>query len=143
MSSFLQSMFNEVGARRRRLRKALGERGQPLTEALVLGGLVLGSLGLFLGEWMPAVAPWGFAVPILFALGFGLIEARRQAVVARGADSEVIGRGYDWIVLLWSLSCALLGAAAFAIAWTSRPEVPEETFWTPPEDAVTLDIPQE
>jgi len=142
MNAFFSAMFNEMGARRRRLRSALGERGQPLTEFLVLGGLVFGSLGLFLGDWMPAAAPWGFAVPFVFVLGFGLIEARRQAAVARAVDAEAANRGYDWLLVLWSLSSALLGAAAFAIAWTARPVPHEETIWTPPESAVSVDIPE-
>ncbi|MGE0740321.1 MAG: hypothetical protein AB7O98_03190 [Hyphomonadaceae bacterium] len=71
-------MFNEMGARRRRLRAALGDRGQGLTEFLVLAGLGVGSLGLFVRDWMPAAAPWGFALPFVFLIGYVLIDVRRQ-----------------------------------------------------------------
>jgi hypothetical protein len=157
MGSFFQAMFNEMGARRRRLRSALGERGQPLIELLVLGGLVFGSLGLFLGDWMPGAAPWGFAVPLVFLVGYLLIEGRRQrSLAAAEAEHEAApavdddGRtamdrmaiGHDWLVVLWSMSCALLGAAAFAIAWTARPVAHEEPVWTPPESTVSVDIPE-
>lgn len=139
MAGFFSSLFGEMGARRRRLRAALGDRGQAIVEFLVLGGLVIGSLGLFVREWMPAAAPWGFALPVAFLLGYGLIELRRQAAVAReGADAAKISAGYDWIALLWSFGCALAGAAAFVIAWSAEP--PPADFWTPPESAVTVDI---
>jgi hypothetical protein len=82
MSGFFSSMIAEMGARRKRQRQALGDRGQALTEFLVLAGLVIGSAGLFVREWMPAAAPWGFALPVVFVAGIFLIEARRQAAVA-------------------------------------------------------------
>ncbi len=133
-------MFAEMAARRRRLRAALGDRGQALVEFTVLSGLALGSLGLFVREWMAAAAPWGFAVPALFLIGYVLIEARRQA--AAGADQgERVQTGYDWAALLWSIGSALVGAAAFVIAWTSEPPGPvQEEIWTPPESSVPVDI---
>jgi CHASE2 domain-containing sensor protein len=82
MSGFFSSMFTEMGARRKRLRAQFGDRGQALTEFLVLGGLAIGSVGLFVREWMPAAAPWGFALPFVFVVGALLIEARRQAAAA-------------------------------------------------------------
>jgi len=152
MGGFLSSLFAEMGARRRRLRAALGDRGQGLVEFLVLGGLAVGSLGLFVRDWMPAAAPWGFALPVVFVLGYILIEARRQASL-RMADgnsdvddegrtaSDRTASGYDWLVLLWSFACALAGAAAFVIAYTSQPPPnQEEEIWTPPESSVSVDI---
>lgn len=135
-------MFAEMGARRRRLRAALGDRGQALVEFLVLAGLMLGSLGLFVREWMPAAAPWGFALPFVFLAGYVLIEFRRQAAVTRaGAGAESVSRSYDWTALLWSFACALAGAAAFAVAWSAEPPEPAEVeFWTPPENSVPVDI---
>lgn len=187
-------MFAEIGARRRRLRASLGDRGQAITEFLVLGGLVIGSLGLFLRPGMAAIAPWGFALPIVFLLGVLLIEARRQIAVRaykarepeanveedraelralleklrredgyddedlakttatfeanravrwqtrlEQADARIAAAGYDWYALLWSFGCALAGAAAFVIAFTSAPGSPEEE-WRPPADAVTIDM---
>lgn len=142
MGEFLSAMFNEMGARRRRLRAALGDRGQGLFEFLVLAGLGVGSLGLFVRDWMPAAAPWGFALPFVFLIGYVLIEYRRQAALAReGTDPERVRFGYDWFALLWSLGCALAGAGAFVIAWTAEPPPPpQEDVWTPPESAVPVDI---
>jgi len=141
MGGFFSSLFDEMGARRRRLRAALGDRGQALVEFLVLGGIALGSAGLFVREWMVAAAPWGFAIPAVFVIGFLLIEARRQASLARGAEGERVSPSYDWIVLLWSFGCALAGAAAFVIALTSEPPaLPGEEIWTPPESSVPVDI---
>lgn len=139
MSGFFSALFNEMGARRRRMRAALGDRGQALAEFLVLGGLLIGSLGLFVRDWMPAAAPWGFSLPVIFLVGFVLLDARRQAVVRRGEAPEKVGPSHDWMVFLWSFACALAGAAAFVIAWSAQPPAPEEE-WTPPESAVSVDI---
>ena len=141
MGGFFSSLFAEMGARRRRLRAAFGDRGQALVEFLVLGGLMLGSLGLFVRAWMPAAAPWGFALPFVFVIGFLLIEARRQAATARAESPESANVAYDWIALGWSFGCALAGAAAFVIAWSAQPPAPqEEEIWTPPESSVPVDI---
>lgn len=137
---FFTSMFAEMGARRKRLRSALGDRGQGLVEFAVLGGLLIGSLGLFVREWMPASTPWGFAVPLVFVIGYVLIEARRQASHAAGGDEAKTSQRYDWTVLLWSFGCALVGAAAFVIAWSDAPPPPEPEFWTPPESSVPVEI---
>jgi hypothetical protein len=138
MGGFFASLFTEMGARRKRLRASMGDRGQGFVEFLVLGGLAIGSLGLFVREWMPAAAPWGFAIPAVFLIGFLLIEARRQATLASSQTPERVSQSYDWIVLGWSFGCALAGAAAFVIALSAEPYVEEE--WTPPESAVSVDI---
>lgn len=141
MGGFLSSLFAEVGARRRRLRAALGDRGQGIVEFLVLGGLFVGSLGLFVRGWMPAAAPWGFALPFVFLIGYILIDARRQAGLARTQAPDRVNASYDWIALGWSFGCALAGAAAFVIAWSAEPApVQEEEIWTPPESSVSVDI---
>lgn len=134
-------MFSEYAARRRRMRNAFGDRAQGFFEFLILGGLLLGSLGLVVREWMPTAAPWGFAVPVVFLIGYLLIDSRRQASLARGDDPQKTTHSYDWFALWWSLGCALLGVAAFVIAWTSAPPPPiPEDVWSPPESSVPVDI---
>jgi hypothetical protein len=140
MAGFFTNFFDELGERRRRLRKSLGDRGQALASFAVLAGLVLGSLGLFLRPWMIDVSAWGFAVPVVFVVGYLLIEARRQSVLARGAAVEATANNYDWSARLFSLACALAGAAAFVIAFTSEPPAPQFEEWAPPESAVSVDI---
>jgi len=142
MSGFFSAMFEEMGARRRRLREALGDRGQGIVEFLVLAGLFVGSVGLLVRDWMPAAAPWGFAVPVVFVVGYLLIEAQRQqSLRAEAPDPAARARRYDNFVALWCLGSALLGAAAFAIAWTAQPPnsgpAPE---WTPPSNTVPTEI---
>lgn len=134
-------MYAEIAARRRRLRAALGDRGQGIAEFLILGGLLIGSLGLFVREWMPAAAPWGFAIPFVFVIGYLLIDFRRQASLkVADADTAKVSQSYDWITLLWSLACALAGAATFIIAWGAEPPPPPPEFWTPPESSVPVDM---
>lgn len=141
MSGFISSMFSEMGARRRRLRAAFGDRGQALAEFLVLGGLLLGSIGLFVRSWMPAAAPWGFWLPLVFLIGYGVIEVRRQGELRAGRPAEAVSSRYDWTAFLWSFGCALAGAAAFVIAWTAQPPAPpQEEIWTPPENTVSVEI---
>jgi hypothetical protein len=142
MAGFFFAMFAEMGARRRRLRVALCDRGQSIAELLVLGGLMLGSLCLFAREWMTAAAPRGFAQPVVFLNRKMLIEYSSQAALARdGADPDGVRQGYDWITLLWSFGCALAGAAAFVVAWSAEPAPPAaEDIWTPPENSVPVDI---
>lgn len=141
MGAFFSAMFDEMAARRRRLRAAFGDRGQAIFEFLVLAGLALGSLGLLVRTWMPAAAPWGFSLPFVFIVGYLLIERRRQRAQAAAGESDVVRRNFDWAALLWSLACALAGAAAFVIAWGAEPQAPaEEEIWTPPESSVPVEI---
>lgn len=139
MAGFLTNLFDELGERRRRLRLSLGDRGQALASFAILAGLALGSLGLFLRPWMAGVAPWGFAVPIVFLIGYVIIDWRRQAALAQGGDAGKVASTHDWAARLFSLACALAGAAAFVIALTSEP-VEQIEEWTPPESAVSVDI---
>ena len=140
MAGFLTNFFDEMGERRRRLRKSLGDRGQALASFAVMAGLVLGSPGLYIRPWMIGVAAWGFAVPVVFVVGYLLIEWRRQADIARAGVSDAITTRYDWTARLFSLACALAGAAAFVIAFSSEPPAPYIEEWAPPESAVSVDI---
>jgi hypothetical protein len=139
MAGFFTALFDEMGERRRRLRLSLGDRGQALASFAILAGLALGSLGLFLRPWMADVAPWGFAIPLVFVIGYLLIDWRRQSALAQGGDAETLAIFYDWTARLFSLACALAGAAAFVIALTSEP-IQQIEEWTPPESAVSVDI---
>ncbi len=145
VSRFFPTLIQELVPRRRRLREIFGNRGQAIYEFFVMGGLIVGSLGLFLAPWMPAAAPWGFALPFLYVIGQLLLEWRRQKAIARGADAEAITPGYDWTIILWSLACALAGAAAFVMAWGARPApppAPVDDSWRPPENVIEMDLRQ-
>lgn len=133
-------MFDEMGARRRRLRAGFGDRGQALVEFLVLGGLAVGSLGLFVRPGMTHAAPWGLWLPLVFVIGFLAIEARRQARLQHSGDGAKTSAGFDWAVLLWCFACALLGVAAFVLAWTAQTRPPVHEDWQPPREAVDVDI---
>lgn len=143
MNGFFGSMFTEIPARRRRMRGFFGDRGHSLAEFLVMGGVVIGSLGLLVRPWMAPAAPWGFALPFVFVAGHLLIEWRRQGAPppapAEGEDDEG-GNAGDWIAFLWSLACAVAGAAAFVIAWGAQPAPAEEEVWTPPTGSVSSTI---
>jgi|CXWL01.1.fsa_nt_gi hypothetical protein len=141
MTGFFSAMLSEIAARRRRMRKFFGDRSHSVSEFLLMGGVVIGSLGLLVRPWMPPAAPWGFALPFLLVLGHLALEWRRQrqpaidpALYADRDDDE--GHPGDWIPFLWSLACAVGGAAAFVIAWSAQPAPVEEEVWTPPVGSV-------
>ena len=131
-------MFAEMRERRRRMRQAFGDQGQGVAEFAVLSGLLIGSVGLFVRDWMPAAAPWGFALPFVFVIGYFLIEARRQGALTAGAEPEKTASTYDWATLLWAFGCALAGAAAFVIAWNAEPPPAPgpDQGWQPPASTV-------
>lgn len=147
MNGFWSSLFAEIGPRRRRMREVLGDWGEGLSGFLLFAGLLVGSLGLFAQPWMLGAAPWGLAMPFVWAGGYLLLDWRRQAAFAAASPRDEaetledvqnrVRRSYDWGALLWGFACALAGAAAFTIAWGAKPEPP---VWTPPPDAVSVDI---
>jgi phosphoglycerol transferase MdoB-like AlkP superfamily enzyme len=140
MGGFFTSLFDELGERRRRLRASLGDRGHALATFTILAGLMLGSIGLFVRPWMAAVTPWGFAIPFVFVIGYLAIDWRRQAALASGADAAKTAATHDWTARLFAFACALAGAAAFVIALSSEPPAPQIEEWSPPENAVSVDI---
>lgn len=143
---FLSSLFAELGKRRGRIRKWMGDRPEAILEFSLLSGFSLGTLGLYLKPGMAALAPWGFAALPVGVVGYIVIDWRRQAELAAGADVEKTARLYDIASVFWGLACAGLGAAAFLIALTSwapapppapPPDAPE---WTPPPSAIPSDL---
>lgn len=134
-------MFSELGARRRRLRAALGDRGQSLFEFGVMSALVMGSLGLILREWMPAAAPWGFALPFLYVGGYVLLDWLRQRAPVVETE-EAPHRRWDLYTLGWTLLCASASVATLLYAWGAEPPPPPEPpAWQPPEDVILFDAP--
>ena len=144
--AFLASLFSELGKRRGRIRKWMGDRPEAILEFSLLSGFVLGTLGLYLKPGMADLAPWGFLAPPIFLIGYPILDWRRQAELAAGADAEKTTRRYDIASVFWGLACAGIGLAAFLIALTSwAPEPPPappppEPEWTPPPDAVPSDL---
>jgi hypothetical protein len=143
MGEFLSAFIDEALARRRRIASTIGPLAQGLFDLALLGGVVIGSLGLFSFPWMPEAAPWGFAIPVIYLAGHLLLDARRQASLAMGQDGETVKERGDLFAVLFSLAAAAVGAATFAYALSQEPEPPpppppEE--WSPPENAPELDI---
>jgi len=139
--SFFPALFTEFAARRRRLRKALGDRGQGLFELFVIGGLLLGSAGLFLYPWMIGAAAWGFAIPPLFLGLYLVLDARRQKALAAAADPDAVRKRADLAALGATLACVLAGYGAFALGIMSDPRPrPEAPGWQPPPDAVDVQL---
>jgi len=140
--AFWTNLFTELGARRKRLREAIGDRGQSLFELALLSALILGTLGLFYQPWMAAAAPWGFALPALLPLGYVALDVRRQRPLPEGADADAARKTHDRLVLIWCSLIVIAGIGAFAYALAAEPPAPPtpDPGWQPPEDAVAVDI---
>ena len=131
-----------MGARRRRLRESLGDRGQALASFCVLGGLGSRLARAFLRAWMPAAAPWGFAVPFVFVIGYLLIDWRRQAALARGGDAaKACARPTIGSRLLLVVRVRARGRCRVRDRLERRTAAPpQDEEWTPPESSVSVDI---
>jgi hypothetical protein len=133
-------MAGELGQRRRRMRALLGDQGASMAEFFIMAGILAGSLGLLVAPWMPLAAPWGYAVPVVFTVGFILIEFFRQAEARAGRDAERLAVRYDWFAQCFAFACAFAGAAAFVMALGAEPQPEAPEGWTPPADAIPAEI---
>lgn len=140
--AFWRNLFIELGARRHRLRKALGDWGQSVFELALIASLILGTFGLLLHPWMAAAAPWGFALPVLLPLGYIALDMRRQRPSPEGADAEAARKAHDRLALFWCVLIVVAGIGAFAYALSAEPPPPPapDPGWQPPDDAVAVDI---
>ena len=65
-------------------------------------------------------------MPVVFVIGYLLIEWRRQADVERGGEAEALATRYDWTARLFALACALAGCAAFLVSRSSTSSRPNK-----------------
>lgn len=139
--AFLDALVTELGAKRRRLRRALGDWRASLVEALTLAGLAFGLFG-------PIAYPrgetefWhGLLPPLGLAVGLVLLEARRQGALGRGVTEERLRRGFDGLTLALMAAMAVAGVSLYAVSAATVPEA--TTIEVPdaiPEDAVIIDL---
>jgi len=129
MLGFLSSLAGEFAARRRRLRKAIGDGRASLFEFVLLAGLVIGVAA-------PSFAPAAFLgrsfgplLPVLAVLGYLAIDAGRQRALAADAEEASVSAASDRRALWFLAVVAAAGYATFAWALLT-PEpfelVPEE-----------------
>jgi hypothetical protein len=110
--SFFATFFEDFGARRQRLRKAIGDRTASFLEFVLLGGVVMGAFAYLIAPPWAAAARWGIVAPIGLIVGLILLDVlRQQAVRARPEDSAP--RAFDLSALALAVVAALGGAAAF------------------------------
>jgi hypothetical protein len=123
--AFFENLFEELAARRRRLREAVGRRAD-LVEFAVIGGLALAAFTPIFNEHAPSAARWALAIPVAFALGYVLLDWRRQAALKAGRA----GPAHDRLALYWMIAVPALGAAAF-VAAALAPPPPADRFAVP------------
>ena len=143
MIAFFDSFLEEAIQRRQRIATTIGPRFQGVFDLMLLGGVTVGSLGLLVRPWMAQSAPWGFALPVVFLAGHVLLDARRQAQLARGGDPEAVRARADLFAVAWGIGCAAVGAATFFLAFQDAPPPPPPApveEWSPPHSAFEVDI---
>lgn len=124
MTGYVSELGAETAARRRRLRKALGEQRATLIEFALLAGTVLGLAS-------PAFGPKGFAgalytpfLPLAAIAGYLLIEHARQRQIAAGQPEDAVRPAFDRRVLWFLAAVALVGYATFV--WATLAPAPFE-----------------
>lgn len=127
-------MFGEVfsawGARRKRLRKAIGDGRASLIEALLFAGLILPLLAAPLGR----TDRFDHAGPLIllgFLAGNVFLDGRRRRMLAMGAEAGAIARGYDRLFWGFTAAMAALGLVLGALALGDAPPPP-----------LTIDLPE-
>lgn len=124
--SFSSDLYDEFVARRRRLTKRLGALLGGIVEFALMGGLFLGVLAVFLGR------PWGALPIIAWAIGYYLLDRRRQKALAAGADPAATERSSDLTAFALTAGLAALGLWAFTSGMANK----ERVGWTEPEPTV-------
>jgi hypothetical protein len=129
--TFLSAAVEELGARRKRLQLYFKPFFGGLIEFALFSGFVLGAAAAFLGRW------YGLLPLAAFVIGYGLLEQRRQRVLAAGAGEDVVRPRYDRLILAMTAALAALGVWAFAGALHAKDAV----GWTaPPPKTINLDL---
>lgn len=135
--SFWSDLGGEFVARRKRLHREMKNLAAPAEFAL-LGGVVLAVAAPAVARNGFADAPWGPMLPVVLAAGYLLLERRRQAALAGGAEAGEVESAFDQRAKWLFVAAALVGAATFAWALFKPPPktfLPEE----PPASA-TFDV---
>ena len=131
MASFVSSFFSELGARRARLRAALGDRNASWIEFALIGGISMGAIAAVLMHEPRGWAPLAVIIP-----AYLLIDMLRQRALAKGADEGETRTRYDRIVFALFAAIALIGAAICAYALQKPRSILEE----PPTNQRNYDV---
>jgi hypothetical protein len=138
MAGFFASLGFEFVARRKRLRKALGDGRASLFEYVILLGMVLGVAAPGFGPKGFVGALYGPLLPALLIAGYLLLDAGRQRVVARGGD-ESLSPAFDRRALWFCVAVAAIGYATFV--WALLAPAPFELVPTEePASALSVTI---
>lgn len=128
---------SEFAARRRRLRKALGDWRSSLLEFSLLAGTLMGASSQAFGPKGFLGAYYGPFLPVLALVGYVVIEQARQRALTQGTEEVALRASFDRRALFFLIAVAAIGYATFVWALFAPPPfelVPE----TPP--ARTLDV---
>lgn len=126
--SFWSDLGGEFVARRKRLHRELKNLAAPAEFAL-LGGVVLAVAAPAVARNGFADAPWGPMLPLVLVAVYLLLERRRQAALAGGAETADVETAFDQRAKWLFIAAAVIGVATFAWAMLKPPPktfIPED-----------------
>ena len=122
--SFWTSLGEELGERRRRMRRALQPWRAGLIEFLFLTGFILG-FGAPIVHGAAALPWWtGLLPPLIFLVGYALVDLGRQRAIAAGAAEEEARKRAFAPTLAVTIIAPLLGALVYLAPIWARPPAP-------------------
>lgn len=122
---YWSSLGDELGERRRRLRRTLKPWRAGLIEFLILAGFTLGLVAPLIHG--PAALDWrlGLVPPALFLLAYGLVDLARQRALAAGGEEEAVRRRFRPPTIAAAVIGPTLGLLVyFAPIWMRPPPPP-------------------
>lgn len=122
---YWSSLGDELGERRRRMRRTLKSWRAGLIEFLILAGFTLGLVAPLIHG--PAALDWrlGLIPPAVFMLVYGLIDLARQRALAAGGEDEAVRRRFRGPTIVAAVIGPVLGLLIyFAPIWLRPPPPP-------------------
>ena len=132
--SFFSAMFEEMWERRQRFQKAVGKSTGGLIEFVIFSGVLVSIGAILLGNMLGALPLLGLVA------GYPILDQRRQAALARGADPEAVRKRADMHALIFFGAIAVLGFWVFGQAMGAKQA---EGWVEPPPEVLNLEITKE
>lgn len=121
--SFWSALGDELGERRRRMRRALKPWRAGLLEFLFIAGFTLGLVGPLI--YGARALPWwlGLLPPLVFFAGYVALDAQRQKALAAGGEEEAVRQRFKAPTIAVAILAPLLGLALY-LTPALRPAAP-------------------
>jgi len=112
--SFWTALADELGERRRRMRKALQPWRAGLVEFCLFAGFILGLAAPLIHGAQALDWRLGLLPRVLFALAYVLLDVRRQAALKTGEEEEAVRRAHRAPAIATAAITSAMGLALYA-----------------------------